>query len=268
MARINKTKIISNRRVAPDHFLVELDAPYLARHAEPGQFVNVKVRSGEGGPLLRLPLGIHNIKKNRVSFLYKTVGTKTKLLSAKAKGETLDVLGPLGNSFDTSRAKSGAGRKALLVAGGHGVAPLFALARKLRLEKKEVELFLGACDARHLLCVKEFKQLGIKARVATECGRAGARGYVTRVLSEYLAGNAEKAENFMIYACGPKPMLAAVSAEAEKYGLSAEVSLDAYMACGIGVCLGCAVRTVHGYKLVCKDGPVFDAREIDWKSER
>ncbi|MFH1837023.1 MAG: hypothetical protein ABH862_02755, partial [Candidatus Omnitrophota bacterium] len=191
--------------------------------------------------------------------------------------------------------------KALLIAGGHGIAPLYALAEQLLKEKKEVIFFIGACEKKHVIFRKEVETLGIKVNVSTEDGACGHKGYVTEPLEIYLkkvtdhprlpsfgtygrgrqsptTGRGSRVtghpprgaggSRITIYACGPKPMLKEVARIAGKYKTSAQVSLDEYMACGIGVCQGCAIKTKSGYKLVCKDGPVFDAGEIVWGEER
>ncbi|MGD2278984.1 MAG: dihydroorotate dehydrogenase electron transfer subunit, partial [Candidatus Omnitrophota bacterium] len=251
---------------APDHFTMELEAPFLAQNSAPGQFVTVKTQEkGASDPLFRIPLGVHAVRKSGIKLLYKVVGTATGMLSAKAKGETLDVLGPLGNGFDLAPVLRNKDSRAVLVAGGHGVAPLYFLAKTLARKKRKIDVFIGACEAKHIVCAKEFRKLKAKVTTAAEKGRCQCQGYVTKPLSEYLRRNRKHAQKMTIYACGPRPMLAALAEEAKKYQVPAQGSLDAYMVCGIGACLGCAVETTDGYKLVCKDGPVFNVQEIKWK---
>jgi dihydroorotate dehydrogenase electron transfer subunit len=135
-----------------------------------------------------------------------------------------------------------------------------------------VEFFAGACKAEHIVCEKDVKKLGARLRISTDDGSRGKKCYVTDLLAEFLeratsderraTSDERRATNF---ACGPRPMLAAVSRIAARDDLRAQVSVDAYMACGIGACLGCAIRTTEGYKMVCEDGPVFDSREIVWE---
>ena len=265
--KIIKGKILSNKQVAKDHFLVEIESAYLAKNSSPGQFVSVRVREKGTDPLLRIPLGVHAIKKKSIKLLYKVVGEGTGILSSRKKGEAISVLGPLGNGFDLEAFYGNDYKKAVIVAGGHGIAPLYALAEELLSRKKQVEVFFGTCSGEHVLCAKELRAKGVKVRVATEDGTCGWKGYVTDPLKEALEKGKIKTAGTMIFACGPRPMLAALSGDAGKFGIPAQVSLDAYMACGMGACLGCAVRTKAGYKMVCKDGPVFDAQEIDWKTE-
>ena len=277
-----ETKIISNRKVAADHYVMELASAHLKTHSVPGQFVTVKVRETGTDPLLRIPLGVHAITQKGIKLLYKVVGPATEILRCRTKGETIDILGPLGNGYDLPPRERGEKTKAILVAGGHGVAPLYFLAQVLAKRKIEMDVFIGACEAKHIVYAKEFRKLGAKVKIAAEKGRCECMGYVTDPLKEHLSrvtpslrsgsfpphGNDEnegQGSRVKIFACGPRPMLGAVAMEAKTYKISAQVSLDAYMACGTGACLGCAIETKEGYKLVCKDGPVFDAQEIKWK---
>ena len=257
-----KYKILKNEKAAPDHFILEFDSKWMAKGAIPGQFVQVKAKNTGTDPLLRIPLGIHRVSKNTVSILYKVVGEGTDILSSRKKGEALDVLGPLGNGFDIGLLPKE--KTAFLVAGGHGVAPLYFLAESILRQKGGVEVFLGACEKKHILCAEELKRIGAKVHIATECGKAGHKGYITELLDKRLDKGGRAA---VIYACGPRPMLAAVNGLSAKYSIEAQVSLDEYMACGIGVCLGCAVATREGYKYICKDGPVFSGAEIKWEEK-
>ena len=254
--------------IAPDHYVMKIGSPWLTRNAKPGQFVNVRVQEGVTDPLLRVPLGIHRKDKKGISLLYKTVGPGTELLARRRKGEIVDVLGPLGKGFDISPVTGGKGTTAVIVAGGQGVAPLFALAEAILSKKKKVDLFLGARSGEHIVCEKDLKRLGAKVYVATEDGSRGKKGRVTDFLKEHLKRTTHDARRTTIFACGPKPMLAAVAKEAARYGIPAQVTIDAYMACGIGACRGCAVETTEGIKLACEDGPVFNAGIIKWDAER
>lgn len=261
--KITKCRIVSNRNIAPGHYVMDLDAPALGKSSKPGQFVSVSVRGTGTDPLIRVPLGIHKMSPKGISLLYKVVGESTKRLSLMRKGEEADVLGPLGNGFEVSGVRKG--DLVLVVSGGHGVAPLYALSEALVKRNADVEFFTGACRAEHIVCEKDLRKLGAKIRISTDDGSRGKKCYVTDLLGEFLERRANNERQTTIFACGPRPMLAAASLTAAKYGIKAQVSVDAYMACGIGVCLGCAIRTTDGYKMVCKDGPVFDSREIVWE---
>jgi len=246
---------------------MDLEAPGLGKVAIPGQFVNIKVRANAPAPLLRIPMGVHKINRNGISLLYKVVGAGTGLLSERKKGGELDVLGTLGNGFDITLMDDNNTGEAVLVAGGHGAAPIYALAEALVKKEIPVTVLLGARTGGHVVCAGEFKKTGAKVRIATEDGSRGHKGYITELLKDLPERKKRKGERPPVFACGPRPMLAAVAAVTKNDGARTQVSLDAYMACGIGACLGCAIRTVDGYKLVCKDGPVFGAAEIDWEME-
>jgi dihydroorotate dehydrogenase electron transfer subunit len=183
-------------------------------------------------------------------------------------------------------AKEDKKRFAILVAGGIGVAPLFAVAdflarsSKLIAHRKKIRVFIGAKTKSHILCEKELEKLGCKVHVSTEDGTKGSKGLITETMKSVLDAIRHPL-NAKIYACGPVGMLKAVSAMAKRYGMECQVSMEERMACGVGVCLGCPVKVKglgirglpagrqgkgleHEYKMVCKDGPVFDAKEIDW----
>lgn len=263
-AKTSTAKITSNKKICPGHYLMELEEDAIAKSAVPGQFVNVLAAEGVTDPFLRIPLGIHRIKKSGIALFYKVVGTATKILSEKKESETVDILGPLGNGFNLEKAKQKGKRINILVAGGHGVAPLYALAEEILKRKEKVIVFIGASSKKCVTLSKEFRKMGCGVTIATDDGSAGKKGFVTCAVQEYLVKelNGEKPE---IYACGPKPMLEALSRVLAGRGLRAQVSIDPYMACGTGVCRGCAVLTTSGYKLACKDGPVFYSDEIVWK---
>ena len=260
-----KAKVISNKEIAPEHYLLWFKAPGVSKKVKPGQFFNVRVADSYK-PFLRRPLGTHDIAAGKIAFLYKVIGEATTLLSAKKKGDVIDIIGPLGNGFNLKKENS-----VILVAGGHGTAPLYALAKRLGIPKQKISVFIGAKTKKHVISTRDFRKLGAKVYVATDDGSSGHKGLVTEVLQKklknYFSKNpkTQKPKNLpTVYACGPKPMLEAVAKIAGRYGIPCQVSLEEYMACGVGTCLGCAVKTCSGYKMVCKDGPVFDAKEIVW----
>lgn len=253
-----KAKITENKKVVERYYRMRIESPYLAKSTKPGQFFEVKC-SGESDPLLRRPLGSHRIFKDSVEMLYEVVGKGTELLSKRKKGKPLDVIGPLGNGFEP--VPSG---NVILVAGGIGVAPLVALAETLVKNNCKVYVIIGAKTKSHLLCEEVFKQLGCRVEVVTEDGSKGDKGLATDVLKDIFRSPI-KAPYASIYACGPNAMLKAVSKIAAEEELPCYVSLEERMACGVGACLGCPVKVKSGeYKMVCKDGPVFNAEEIAW----
>jgi len=247
------SKIIKNFGVAVDYYKMVLDAPSIAKRARPGQFINIRV-SEKYEPLLRRPFSIHRVSDSKIEILYEVIGKGTELLSHKKSGGKLDVLGPLGNGFDLNSKPI---KKAILVAGGMGVAPLNFLAE--RLSKYNTEVLIGAKKRNQILCEKEFKKLGCDVRIATDNGSRGFKGLVTTLLKKSLTN---KNKPSIIFACGPKPMLKEIIKISKRNRISAQVSLEEHMACGIGVCFGCVVKTKNGYKKVCKDGPVFYTKEL------
>jgi len=185
------------------------------------------------------------------------MGRGTQLLAETRAGERVRLVGPLGAPFPMPRA----GERALLVGGGTGIASLYELAHRAR-QRGAVEVLLGARSAADLMGRSDFAALGVGLRVATEDGSAGARGLVTELLEAELAGAADAP---LVYACGPTPMMRRAAELAAAHGRRCVVSLENHMACGFGVCLGCAVpRAGGGFALVCRDGPVLDAGAVAW----
>jgi len=246
-----KAEIIGNKKVTKDHYILSFKARGVAKKTKPGQFFNIKI-TDSCEPFLRRPFGAYKIGKDKIEILYKVVGKATTILSRKKTKDVLDIIGPLGNGFTPKS-------KAILVGGGHGVAPLYALAAVLE-TKSGLEVYIGARTAEHVVGALYFRKLGAKVYVATEDGSKGRKGLVTKLLENKMKNKRDNT----IYACGPKPMLKEVARLSRLHKIPCQVSLEGYMACGIGTCLGCAVKTKKGYKMVCKDGPVFDAKEIIW----
>ena len=257
-----KAKIIDNKKIAPSFYKMCVESAYLAKNTKPGQFLEVRCSDGNE-PLLRRPLGVHSISKNSVEILYEVVGNGTKLLSGKKRGEYLDIIGPLGNGFSLPKSIVHSPWSIVIVAGGVGVAPLFALAQKLTAKKIVCYVIIGAKTKSGILCEKEFKKLGCFVMVSTEDGSKGHKGYATDILKHLVKIINCRAS--CIYACGPHPMLHAASHIARLINIPCQVSMEERMACGVGVCLGCPVK-VKGqeYKMVCKDGPVFNSEEVEW----
>ncbi len=241
--------------------LLRLAAPEIAAAAAPGQFVHLRIPNLEP-TALRRPLSIYQTNDNDLTSLYKPTGRGTIKLAELAVGTKVSLLGPLGNGFPLDTGE----RLPLLVGGGYGVAPLVFLAS--RLARPGVAL-LGGRSAEDVLCQEEFEALGWRVEVTTQDGSRGQRGLVTELLPRYLADQARECE---LFACGPRGMLRAVGERAIAAGRRAWLSLDNHMACGIGACLACVqqVRNATGevvWQRVCKDGPVFEARQIVWEEE-
>jgi dihydroorotate dehydrogenase electron transfer subunit len=248
--------ILDNKKVAEDYFLMRLKAPWLSRYAKPGQFITIKVQEEVTDPLLKIPLAVHRFYQDGIGLLYRVVGKATSLLSHRRQGEKITVLGPLGNSFEWQPLLRTENPEVLLVAGGCGIAPLYALAQILRNENIKMRLFVGADTESHLVCLDDFEKLGASLHIATDDGTKGKSGHITEVLNDYLVQQASKV---FIYASGPQPMLMSTVKIAQQFKCPTQLSLEAYMACGMGACLGCTIETKKGYQLCCQDGPVFDA---------
>lgn len=261
-----KAKVIKNIEVIENYYKIVVLSPAIAKAAQPGQFLQVKVGDNYK-PLLRRPFGIHRVNGPNVEMLFEVVGQGTEALAQRRPGEYMDIIGPLGKGFYAG--DGGPGHSAILVAGGMGIAPLAFLVERLRRNRqgksciRKSLVLIGARTKKQLLCESELKKLGCKVRVSTDDGSKGFKGKVTGLLAGVLRST-RHAPGSRIYACGPRPMLKEVARMAREYNLPAEVSLEEHMACGIGACLGCVVKTKDGYKRVCKEGPVFDSREIVW----
>lgn len=250
--------ILSNREVKPRYFLMEIKSPSISKRAVPGQFVTIRC-DGATAPLLRRPFSFHRINESSFEILYEVIGKGTDILASKKSGEKVDILGPLGNGFSISKKKS----EFILVAGGIGVAPLVALAQALVKNKKnQIHAIIGARDKKRLLCKEDFGELGIRPIIATDDGSSGRKALASDLLDEVLKNMGAVLST--IFACGPLLMLKEVAHIARKRRIECYASLEENIACGIGACLGCAIKTKSGYKLVCQDGPVFNLNEIIW----
>ncbi len=210
----------------------------------PGQFIDIKL----DGFFLRRPISVCDWGDDWVTIIYKVVGNGTDAMTGLKPGKTLNCLTGLGNGFDTSAA----GDAPLLIGGGVGTPPMYGLAKKLIAEGKKPKVILGFNTASEIFFEKEFRALGCDVAVTTVDGSCGVKGFVTDALPEGFS---------YYYACGPMPMLRAVYRAAETSG---QMSFEERMGCGFGACMGCSVKTVNGYKRVCKDGPVLLKEEILW----
>jgi dihydroorotate dehydrogenase electron transfer subunit len=243
--------VISNLELMPGYNLIYVDASDIAATCQPGQFVTV--RCGEK-LILRRPLSIHKLTNSKYLYLlFKIAGKGTLWLSQREKGENLDLLGPLGNGFSIEPSSS----NLLLVAGGIGIAPLTFFAQQALSKGKSVKLLLGA-HTRNGLYPQKLLPDGIEAIITTEDGSEGEKGKVTDILP----GQIDWADQ--IYACGPLAMYKEIANQRQQWQRrkSIQVSLEVRMGCGIGACFSCSIKTKHGMKRVCLDGPVFDLDEI------
>lgn len=210
-----------------------------------GQFVNIKL----AGKFLRRPISVCDLDGDRLTIIYKVVGSGTAQMATMRVGETLDVLTGLGNGYDLRAA----GDRPLLIGGGVGVPPLYLLAKRLRAMGKEVRVILGFNTEAEVFYAREFADLGCTVTVTTADGSCGVKGFVTHAMGGI--------DYTYFYACGPEPMLKAVHQASVTAG---EMSFEERMGCGFGACMGCSCKTLTGYKRICKDGPVMKKEEIVW----
>lgn len=222
-----------------------------------GQFLHIKCGDDQ---LLRRPISVaitgQDEPEDLVTLIFEVRGEGTKWLSRRKAGDKLDVIGPLGNGFDVSKE----GRY-LLVGGGIGVPPLMEYGECLKWPHTAVLGFRTKNKAFPAI-VSRFKEHCEETYLCTDDGTLGRHGFVDSQVREIL----EKGNNFTaILACGPRPMLKSVAKAAAEFGVPCQVSMEERMACGVGACLGCAIQMKDGtMKHVCKDGPVFNAEEVDW----
>lgn len=230
-----------------------------AREAKPGQFLSLY--TADGTKLLPRPISICEIDRERgaIRVVYRVTGehTGTEQFSKLVSGDTIEIVGPLGNGFPVERAS---GKRVFLMGGGIGVPPILELAKEMDCEKKQI--IVGYRDAQTFLR-EAFEQNG-ELYISTEDGSVGTAGNVMDAVRE------NKLEADLIYACGPAPMLRAIKAYAQERGIECYISLEERMACGIGACLGCVCKSKEkdphsnvNNKRICKDGPVFLATEVE-----
>lgn len=253
MRRLSEAaKVISNRPIGTAVFELILFSPDIAAQAQPGQFIHLKLNSLTV-PLLRRPLSIAgaNSTDGSLTIIYRVVGQGTALLSRLKADETVDCLGPLGQGFSQDV------KQPLLIGGGMGLAPLVFLASELC--PKPMTVLMGGRTKDEMFWTAKFDQLCRHLRIATNDGSLGEIGLVTDLLPNLL----ETGRYDMVYTCGPRPMMEIVAAIAKKQGVRCQVSLEEYMACGVGGCLACTCAGTDGKRRkICTEGPVFWAEEV------
>ncbi|OQY20138.1 MAG: dihydroorotate dehydrogenase electron transfer subunit [Desulfobacteraceae bacterium 4572_35.1] len=269
-----KTVVLQNGEIADGYFRMAILAPGYTRAAQPGQFVMLRIQE-QIQPLLRRPFGIYRAaampaqcsglpEREFVELIYKVVGKGTTLMTTLKPGDSVELLGPLGEGFTIDSNIN----NHLLVGGGIGIVPLYMLAQQLCKRGDKVRLLMGGRSRDDILCISEFERLGVDVNIATEDGSLGETGLVTAVLERELLNFPQAG----VYACGPMPMLSAVQAICCSAHVLLQVSLEALMACGIGACLGCVVPgrehsdDTPQYLCTCRQGPVFAAEDLAWPS--
>lgn len=247
-----KAPVIANISLTENVKQLIFHSPEIAAQAMPGQFLHVRVADSII-PLLRRPFGVAgvDVKRELVSIIYRVVGHGTAKLASVQEGEALDCMGPLGRGFDLDC------QRPLLIGGGMGLAPLRYLAQ--RLCPQPIDILMGGRTRNEMFWPELFQQTCRNTHIMTDDGSVGMRGVTIDLLPALLRdGNYD-----MLYACGPRPMLAAIARLSQELGILCQISLEEYMACGMGACLSCTCDAPDGMRRkVCTDGPVFWAKEV------
>jgi dihydroorotate dehydrogenase electron transfer subunit len=244
--------VVSNNKIMPGVYLIWLGCPPLTPEAKPGQFVMVRCGDGEKFQLRR-PFSIHQTDGKKLALLLNVVGKGTHWLSQCQPGDSLDLLGPLGNGYTVYPDA----KNLLVVAGGIGVAPLVFLAQKAPKQGCSITLLLGAPTTTQLY-PKKLLPPEVKLATATEDGTSGRKGMITDLLPDFIGGADQ------VFACGPLPMYKTMAEMSQVKNKPVQISLEVRMGCGLGVCYGCTVKTKNGLKQVCKDGPIFELGDVLW----
>lgn len=257
-----QAKLLEKIKLKENIYHFKVEAPQIVNIAKPGHFIEIRV-SNNTEPFLRRPISIHNLDKEKgiLEFIFQVKGEGTKILSERIIGETIDIIGPLGSgTFKYDKYENLA-----IIGGGIGVFPLYELAKSAKNDNKNVNIYLGFRSKDFVLLEDEFKSVSDKFVLTTDDGSYGEKGFAINFLEKDI----EEGKVDSIYACGPLPMLKAVRELAIEKNIPCQISLEERMGCGLGVCLGCAVKTAKSpkeapeYWHVCKGGPVFRAKDVE-----
>ncbi|MBK7629938.1 MAG: dihydroorotate dehydrogenase electron transfer subunit [Ignavibacteriales bacterium] len=249
---IVNSPIVETKQVHENIFIQKIHSPEVAQSAKPGQFLNIRV-SENTFPLLRRPFSVCDVEGENIYLMFNILGEGTKMLARKNNGETIDILGPLGNGFNLD----GKYETAIIIAGGLGAAPFPFVTRAIK-NKKNILTFVGGRTEQDVVTY------GLENYVlSSDDGSVGFKGNVVQSLEQDLERiNISKSK---VFACGPNAMLRALKDFCIKNDLDCEVSTECAMACGFGICQGCPIESTQQsdkYLLVCKDGPVFNVKDI------
>lgn len=255
-------KLIKKEQLKSDIVKYSVEAPDIVKDAKQGQFIEIRV-SDNVEPFLRRPISIHNMDKENgiLEFIFQVKGKGTKILSEKVEGDLIDIIGPLGHGiFEYNDFQNIA-----IIGGGIGVFPLYELAKNAKNDGKNVNIYLGFRNKDFVVLEDEFKNVANKLILTTDDGSYLEKGFAI----DFLKKDFEDGKIDCIFACGPLPMLKAVRNYAIEKNIPCQISLEEKMGCGLGVCLGCAVKTAASssekpeYVHVCKAGPVFEAKDVE-----
>lgn len=258
-----KAEIVKIEKLKEDLYKFSIKADEIVKDSKPGQFIEIRVID-QIEPLLRRPISIYNLEKEQgiLEFIFQVKGKGTNLLADRKVGEKLDVIGPLGyGTFEIKEYE-----KVAIIGGGIGMFPLYELAKELKqTTNTKVNIYMGFRNKELITLEEEFKAVSDRLTITTDDGSYGIQGFSINELKKDIEN--EKIDK--IFACGPLPMLKAVKALASQKEIPCQISLEEKMACGLGVCLGCAVKTARStndapeYWHVCKAGPVFNAQDVE-----
>ena len=250
-------EILKKEKIIEGIYKFTLSAEPIAKTAKAVNFIEIQV-STTGEPFLRRPISIYSIDDDKIEIIFQVKGKGTEILSEKKVGDVINVLGPLGyGTFSVDNYK-----KVAIIGGGIGTYPLYELAKQLK-GKADVTMYMGFRNKDLVTLEKEFEDVCNKVVITTDDGSYKQKGFALDVLKE----DCKKEKPDIIFACGPLPMLKAVQAFVLEENIPCEMSLEERMGCGIGACLGCAVKVISGkeprYGHVCKEGPVFKATDVE-----
>ena len=237
-------QVVEKKQLNESTYILVLENAVIASKSKPGQFVHINIGPGS---VVRRPFSIYETQRDTFSILFQVVGPGTRRLATYRASQYLDIIGPLGRGF-TLESKS-----PILIGGGMGAACLKLLSKHLEINKVKPKVLLGFKDSE---CAIEWSG----AKVSSEDGSCGTKGLVTDLLKKEIDSKTD-----MIYVCGPEPMMKEVTAIAKKKDILTYISMERYMACGVGACLSCVCETKYGVARVCKEGPVFNSKDIVWE---
>ena len=256
-------KLIKKEEIIKDVYKFSVQAGEIVKLSKPGNFIEIRV-SNQTEPFLRRPISIYNLDKENgiLEFIFQIKGNGTNLLAQKEVGDEIDIIGPLG--FGTFKIQDY--NKIAIIGGGIGIFPLYELVKQAKEQGKNVDCYLGFRNKDFVMLENEFKNVTDNLTITTDDGTYAKKGFAI----DYLKEDMQKEKYDCIYACGPIPMLRAIQQCANDNNINAQISLEEKMGCGLGVCLGCAVKTAKSskeapeYFHVCKGGPVFNAKDVEF----
>lgn len=255
-------KLVKKEKLLDGLYKFSLETKEIVDIVKPGNFIEIRINENLD-PFLRRPISIYNIEKEKsiIEIIFQVKGKGTELLSKKQEGDFIDIIGPLGNGvFKFEKHKNIA-----VIGGGIGIFPLYELTKEAKELNLNIDTYIGFRNKELVVLEKEFENTSNNLTITTDDGSYKNKGFAI----DYLKENLKTKKVDCIYTCGPLPMIKAVKALAEENNIECQISLEEKMGCGLGVCLGCAVKTAESskedpqYVHVCKDGPVFESKSVE-----